>query len=95
METACDLDKLWLSGTTVMQVKVQAWGNSLGLRTPKAYAQQLHVGPGSTLELSMEAGVLVAKPSAAVELTALLDRVNPNNTHHELDWGQLSGDELW
>jgi antitoxin MazE len=78
-----------------MQVKVQAWGNSLGLRIPKAYAQELQVGPGSTLELSMEAGVLVAKPSAAVELDALLARVNPDNTHHELNWGQVSGDELW
>lgn len=78
-----------------MQVKVQAWGNSLGLRIPKAYAQELQVEPGSTLELSMEAGVLVAKPSAAVELDALLARVNPDNTHHELNWGQASGDELW
>ena len=78
-----------------MQVKVQAWGNSLGLRIPKAYAQELHVGPGSSLELSMEAGVLLAKPSATVELNALLALVNPDNTHHELDWGEVSGDELW
>lgn len=78
-----------------MQVKVQVWGNSLGLRIPRAYARELQVGPGSTLELSMEAGVLVAKPSAAVELDALLARVNPDNTHHELNWGQASGDELW
>lgn len=73
-----------------MRDKVQSWGNSLGLRIPKAYAQELQVGPGSTLELSMEAGVLLAKPSAAVELDALLARVNPDNNHHELDWSQVS-----
>lgn len=43
-----------------MRDKVQAWGNSLGLQDLNSYAQELQVGPGSTLELSMEAGVLLA-----------------------------------
>ncbi len=58
----------------------QAWWNSLGLRIAKAYAQELQVGPGSTLEISMEAGVLMCMPSSVVELNALLTMVNPNNT---------------
>lgn len=78
-----------------MRDKVQSWGNSLGLRDLNAYAQELQVGPGSTLQLSMKKGVLLAKATAEVGLNALLARVNPDNTHYKLDWGQVSGDELW
>ena len=39
-----------------MKVKVQAWGNSLGLRIPKAYATELGVGSGRDMEVKVEAG---------------------------------------
>ena len=38
-----------------MRVKVQAWGNSLGLRIPKAYASELGVRAGSEMEVNVEA----------------------------------------
>ncbi len=44
-----------------MKVKVQTWGNSLGLRIPKAYATELGVHPGSEMEVNLEAGTLLAK----------------------------------
>ena len=38
-----------------MRVKVQAWGNSLGLRIPKAYATELGVQAGSEMDVNIDA----------------------------------------
>ncbi|HEX3043907.1 MAG TPA: AbrB/MazE/SpoVT family DNA-binding domain-containing protein [Bacillota bacterium] len=45
-----------------MLIKVQKWGNSLALRIPKAFASQLHIEPGSEVDLSLEKGSLVIAP---------------------------------
>ena len=37
-----------------MQTKVQKWGNSLGLRIPKSFAEQAGVEAGSEVDLSVE-----------------------------------------
>jgi len=39
-----------------MRVTVSQWGNSLGLRLPKAIASALQLAPGSALELRVEDG---------------------------------------
>jgi len=78
-----------------VKVKVQAWGNSLGLRIPKAYATELGVGSGSEMELKVEAGVLLARPAEATQLAALLAEITAENQHSEIDWGEPSGAEVW
>ena len=78
-----------------MKVKVQAWGNSLGLRIPKVYAQELQVGAGSMLELSLSEGALLARPASVVDLDVLLAGVTADNRHGEVDWGPGSGGEAW
>ena len=78
-----------------MKVKVQTWGNSLGLRIPKAYATELGVHPGSEMEVNLEAGTLLARPAAAIDLNALLAEITPENQHGEWDWGEASGVEAW
>ena len=83
------------SGRAAVKVKVQAWGNSLGLRIPKAYATELGVGSGSEMEVKVEAGTLLARPAEAIHLEALLAEITPDNQHSETDWGEASGAELW
>ena len=78
-----------------MKVKVQAWGNSLGLRIPKAYATELGVGSGSEMELKVEAGALLARPAEAIQLEALLAEITAENQHSTIDWGEASGAEVW
>ena len=78
-----------------MKVKVQAWGNSLGLRIPKAYAAELGVGSGSEMELKVESGALLARPAAAIHLEALLAEITAETQHSTTDWGEASGAEVW
>lgn len=78
-----------------MRVKVQAWGNSLGLRIPKAYATELGVQAGTEMEINIDAGVLRAQPAPVVQLEALLAQITDDNQPGESDWGAPRGGEAW
>jgi antitoxin MazE len=79
-----------------MLAKVQRWGNSLGLRIPKAIAAQASVREGSSVELSVTAGAIVIRPpSRRYELAELLAQVLPQNRHRELATGRPRGREVW
>ena len=78
-----------------MRVKVQAWGNSLGLRIPKAYATELGVQAGSEMEVNIDAGALRAEPAAEVQLDALLSQITDANQPGAADWGEPQGAEAW
>ena len=65
-----------------MRVTVSQWGNSLGLRLPKAIASALQLAPGSALDLEVDDGKLVARPVAtAPSLDDLLAAITPANRH--------------
>lgn len=68
-----------------MRVTVSQWGNSLGLRLPKAIASALHLTPGSALDLEVDDGRLVAHPvAAAPSLDELLAGITTANRHAPL-----------
>lgn len=46
-----------------MHTKIQRWGNSLGLRIPKSFAEEAGVGAGSEVDLSVEEGELIVRPA--------------------------------
>jgi antitoxin MazE len=76
--------------------RVQKWGNSLGLRIPKAFAAEAHLGAGSAVELSVEKGVLrVRAVRRRYSLDELLARVTRRNVHGEMDSGAPVGREVW
>ena len=47
----------------VMQTRIQRWGNSLGLRIPKAFAEQAGVEAGSEGDLALDDGELIIRPA--------------------------------
>ena len=80
-----------------MQTRVQKWGNSLGLRIPRSFAQEVGVGAGSEVDLSVVGGDLVIRPSRrrTYRLKDLLRRVTAKNLHGEVDTGRSVGKEIW
>ena len=78
-----------------MRVKVQAWGNSLGLRIPKAYATELGVQAGTEMEVNIDEGALRAEPAPEMQLDALLSQITEANQPGEADWGEPRGGEAW
>ena len=80
-----------------MQTRIQRWGNSLGLRIPKSFAAEVRVEAGSEVDLSVEGGDLVVKPTRrrTYRLNELLGRVNASNVHGEVQTGRPAGRERW
>jgi antitoxin MazE len=80
-----------------MVTKIQQWGNSLGVRIPKAFAEEAQVSAGSAVEISVEGGSLIVRPISArkYKLNELLAGVKPRNLHREVSTGRRVGREVW
>ncbi len=79
-----------------MLVTINKWGNSLGVRLPRAVAADLGITDGSRVDLRIEDGRLVGtvvEPEPS--LASLLARITPDNLHAPaLDDGPRGG-EVW
>jgi antitoxin MazE len=80
-----------------MRTQIQKWGNSLAVRIPKAFASDLGLDQDSTIELILEEGCLILKPTTlpTYELSNLLSKVTEDNCHGEYDFGDPTGSEQW
>ena len=80
-----------------MKTRVQKWGNSLALRIPKSFANEVGLQRETSVEVSMADGKLVITPVAKPESTLkqLLAKITKDNLHHEVDTGSAVGNETW
>lgn len=76
--------------------QIARWGNSLGLRLPRAVAAEARLGEGDTVEVSVKGGAIVVRPTRPTySLADLVAKITPRNRHRECDWGPPAGDESW
>ncbi len=68
-----------------MQTQVQKWGNSLGLRLPKAFAKEVQIDQGTVVEITVAEGkiIITPTPKPKYQLAALLAGVKKKNLHQE------------
>lgn len=80
-----------------MRSKIQLWGNSLALRIPKPFAEEIGLRRHSEVELSLDEGKIVVFPAAESRpsLSELLAQVTDENRHAEVDSGPPVGKEVW
>ena len=80
-----------------MTTKVQKWGNSLALRIPRSFAEDVHLAKGTLVHLSVAEGRLLVEPStrSKYSLSGLLKKVSKNNLHSETQTGHAVGREIW
>jgi antitoxin MazE len=80
-----------------MKTKVQRWGNSLAVRIPKAFAEEVGLSADSSVEMRLVKGGLLVEPSStwAPGLDELLDGVTESNVHGEVETGEPQGSEAW
>jgi len=80
-----------------MKTRVQKWGNSLALRIPKSFANEVGIQRETSVVISLANGKLVITPIAKPKLILkqLLAKVTKGNLHHEVDTGASVGNETW
>jgi antitoxin MazE len=84
-----------------MKVAFQKWGNSLALRVPKAFADEIGASDGRAAEMIVSNGRLVieiARPQRRKRrytLDELVAGITPHNRHEVIDWGPPVGNEVW
>jgi antitoxin MazE len=80
-----------------MKSKIQKWGNSLAVRIPKTFAEEVGLSDDTPIEMRLVKGGLVIEPLAEYvpSLETLLSRVTDENKHDEVEWGPAVGQELW
>jgi len=80
-----------------MRTKIQTWGRSLGLRSPRRFAEAAGIKAGAEFELSIRSGDLVLNPAShrTPRLRELLRMITPNNIHAEVDTSAPLGHEIW
>jgi antitoxin MazE len=83
-----------------MKVKVAKWGNSFGIRLPKAAVEAVGATLGSDLDLTFDKGELrLKKPRKTSrqlldEMLAEIDRLGPGCVSETVDWGPDRGTEI-
>ena len=78
-----------------MKTTAQMWGNSLGIRIPQAFAEEVGLKAGQTVELTIDKEGLHIRPARTRQtLAQMLSRVTPENLHSEIDWGPDVGLEV-
>ncbi len=79
-----------------MNGKVSRWGNSLGVRIPKQLAEAVQLKEGDEIEIYQEDNRLILAPhKKQYTLEQLLDGMNEEHLHSEVDWGEPVGQEKW
>ena len=76
--------------------QIAKWGNSLGLRLPKAVAREARMDEGDIVDVSVENGAVVIRASRPTySLEQLVAGITARNRHDESDWGTPVGREVW
>jgi antitoxin MazE len=86
-----------MAPATGTRVQLMKWGNSQGVRLPKAVLEQAHIKEGDELVVRVDEHGRIALELAQVipTLAQLISRITPENLHKEQDWGKPVGNEVW
>jgi len=77
--------------------RILKWGNSLAVRIPKPFADEMKVGENASIQMVMEESALVITPVRDKEwtLSELLSAVTEANIHEEWETDLPLGKEEW
>jgi len=80
-----------------MRIRIQKWGNSLALRIPKPFAEEIGLARESAVDVALSDGKMVITPLSDPKptLEQLLAKITDDNLHGEVNTGHALGNELW
>jgi antitoxin MazE len=87
-----------------MQTAVVKWGNSQGIRLPKAFLQSVNIRENDTVDVLLENEAIIIKRvdrkkhrTTKERLVDFYGKDAPQKSifHEEIDWGNSIGKEIW
>jgi antitoxin MazE len=79
-----------------MKTTIQKWGNSLAVRIPRPFAEEINLQENTTVDLTVRMGKLLIAPAVPVlTLESLVERITDENRHDEVETGPRVGKEVW
>jgi antitoxin MazE len=77
--------------------RLSKWGNSLAVQIPKEVAEdaRLREGDPVTVTLAPEGGLLIKTTRRRCKLRQLVTGITAKNRHHETEWDNPVGKEVW
>ena len=78
-----------------MEAMVQKWGNSLGIRIPNLIVKEFSLKNGSVVNINDNGNEILIKPIRKNRLSDMLDKINDQNLHQEIETTGPVGKEIW
>ena len=89
-----------------MQTSIAKWGNSQGIRIPKAFLQSINVTENDPVDVTLEDEKIIIKKSKAFKHKTTRERLiefygedfekHKDDVDREvIDWGPPVGEEIW
>lgn len=79
-----------------MQATIQKWGNSQGIRIPKAFLEALGMRENDLVELNrVDDNIVIRKVKKEVTLEDIFENYDGKYDAEDFDWGSPVGKEVW
>ncbi len=79
-----------------MTTKIRKWGNSLAVRIPDEFAENLDLKDGSVVGFQQSGDkMIITKAKPRYTLEDMVKGITKKNMHKEFDWGKPMGKEIW
>jgi antitoxin MazE len=78
-----------------MEVMVQKWGDSLGIRIPNLIVREFSLKNGSVVNIDDNGNEIVIRPVKKSRLAEMLEKIDGQNLHEEITTAEPVGKEIW
>ena len=81
----------------MMEVRLQKWGNSSGVRIPSVFLKSLNLKTNDKINIEqVEDRIIISKSNKdKVSLKELFDNYHGENLAKEFEWDEARGKEIW
>jgi len=80
------------------RIKIQKWGNDLGISIPQDIANELSLKEGLYVSIQDKGNEIIVEPTqlnGSYSLTEMLNLISEANIHQSIDTGMPIGNEIW
>jgi antitoxin MazE len=78
-----------------MEAVIKKWGNSLGIRIPNLIVRELCLKDGSFVDIKDTGNEIIIKAKNNNKLSEMINAINKQNIHKEIENNGPVGKEIW